>query len=268
MKYTYFDIHSHLNLKPLIENKLDVLSRMREKGISTTVVGVDLETSKQAIELAHKHSEVLWATIGLHPADNTIEVFDYEKYLELARDAKVVAIGECGLDYYRLPESAEEQEKIISGQKDIFNQQIKIAEAVGKPLMIHARPSKGSMDAYTDVLGMLEEASFQGQVNFHFFVGGCEIAERIVSHDWTVSFDGPITFAREYDEVIRTVPLVNIMCETDAPFAAPLPYRGQTCEPYMVEEVYKKIAEIRGEDIEVVRMQILANVKRVFGIGE
>jgi TatD DNase family protein len=134
--------------------------------------------------------------------------------------------------------------------------------------MIHARPSKGSMDAYTDALDILEiykKDNPKLHANFHFFVGDIDIAKRILANDWTVSFDGPITFARDYDPVIEFMPIENIMCETDAPFASPVPYRGKTCEPFMVIEVYKKIAEIKGLDLETTTAKIRENVKRVFG---
>jgi TatD DNase family protein len=265
MKFNYFDIHSHLNLKPLLEEKVVILARMREDGIGTTTVGTDYETSKMAIELAEENLDILWATVGLHPNDNESEVFEYEKYLELVKHPKVVAIGETGLDYFRLPEDVSKHSEIKDKQKELFKNHINLAIAVGKPLMIHARPSKGTMDAYEDVLDILETSQIK-HVNFHFFVGDKVIAERIVKNGWTMSFDGPITFSRDYDEVIRATPLENIMAETDAPFAAPVPYRGKTCEPWMVVEVYKKIAEIKGLDLEIVQKTFKENIKRVFDI--
>jgi TatD DNase family protein len=261
MQFNYFDIHSHINLKPLYEQHADILASMKEKGIGTITVGVDYETSKLAIDLAEENPELLWATIGLHPNDNIDEIFDYEKYLELARHEKVIAIGECGLDYFR-----DQSEETKIRQKEIFKKQIEIAIEVGKPLMLHCRPSKGSMDAYEEALNILE--TYTVICNFHFFVGNVTIAKRIVDHGWTMSFDGPITFSSDYDEVIRSAPVENIMAETDAPFAAPIPYRGKTCEPWMVIEVIKKIAEIKGMNEEVCREAMLSNAKRVFGIHE
>jgi TatD DNase family protein len=270
MNTDFFDIHSHLNLDPLYTDREAVLARMREQKTGSITVGVDFEMSKRAIDLAHQYPDVLWATAGMHPCDNVDEVFDYEEYLALARDEKVVAIGECGLDYFRLPEHAETQEVTIIRQKGIFKQHIELAREVGKPLMIHARPSKGSMDAYEDVLDILEEqlthAVSKVHVNFHFFVGNSTIANRIVKNGWSVSYDGPITFSHDYDAVIASIPLEHLMCETDAPFAAPVPYRGKTCEPWMVNEVYKRIAEIKNVPVEEVVSTIRANVTRVFGV--
>lgn len=279
MNFNYFDIHSHLNLKPLYENRADILARMRELAVGTITVGTDYETSKLAIELAEENPDILWATVGIHPNDNLDEVFDYKKYLELAKHEKVVAIGECGLDYFRLPENEDEIKQIKERQKEIFKKQIEIAIEVQKPLMIHARPSKGTQDAYEDVLGILAEYNIQHttyklSVNFHFFVGDIEIAKQIVSNGWTMSFDGPITFSRDYDEVIRSIPLENIMSETDAPFAAPEPYRSgknlptgkQACEPWMVSEIAKKIAEIKDISLETVQNTLRDNIKRTFDI--
>lgn len=260
MQFNHFDIHSHLNLSPLKENETEVVARMREKGVGTITVGVDLDTSREAIALAEKY-DFVWATVGLHPTDTVAEQFNFETYKKIAEHPRVVAIGECGLDYFR-----DQKEETKSRQKELFKQQIKLAALVKKPLMIHSRPSKDSMDAYEDALEILESYTPQA-VNFHFFVGDLTIAKRIFKNGWTVSFDGPITFARDYDEVIRTAPIDSIMAETDAPFAAPVPHRGKICEQWMVIEIYKKIAEIRGEDPEIVRQAILNNIERVFKIN-
>jgi TatD DNase family protein len=243
---------------------------MNEARVGTITVGVDYETSKLAIELSEKY-ENLYACVGLHPADNATEIFDYNKYLELAKHERVVAIGETGLDYFRLSGTDEEVEYNKNNQKEIFKKHIQLALEVKKPLMIHARPAKNSMDAYEEVLDILESYLLSGQttklsVNFHFFVGDVKIAERIVKNNWTMSFDGPITFTTDYDEVIKSIPIENIMAETDAPFATPVPHRGKTCEPFMVTEIYKKIAEIKGLDAKICRNLINQNVQRVFNI--
>ncbi len=270
MDFKYIDIHSHLNLEPLKKDRDAVLRRMHEHEVATITIGVDYETSKEAVEIAEAY-DFIWAGLGLHPTDNTSEEFDIEKYKELAQNKKVVCIGECGLDYFR-----DQSEETKIRQKEIFRKHIELALAVDKPLMIHARPSKGTMDAYFDALEILEEhknALVKGggnssalRGNFHFFVGNVEVAKRALELGFTMSFDGPITFARDYDEVIKFIPLDFIMAETDAPFAAPVPHRGKTCEPYMVTEIVKKIAEIKGLPESEVESAILANAKRVFGL--
>ncbi len=273
MEIRYFDIHSHLNLKPLISTKEEVIFRMKEKGVGTITVGTDLETSKEAIKISHTN-EYFFATVGLHPSEHT-EDFDCDMFLELAKDENVVALGETGLDYYRLGDSdkglgnredaIERQKEIKKNQKDIFLKHIEIAKKVGKPLMIHARPSKGSMDAYHDVLDILEDENVRA--NFHFFVGDMDVLGRILKGGHTVSFDGPITFTEEYNEVIQNAPIGSVMVETDAPFAAPVPYRGKTCEPWMVVHVVEAIARIKNMNEEIVRKQLLENVRAFFKIS-
>lgn len=249
----YIDIHSHLNLSPLLETQNEVMERMKEKNVATITVGTGLETSREAIRLADEN-DFLYATVGIHP--NHEESWS-EELGEMAMNPKVVAIGECGLDYFR---NESEESKIR--QKEIFLKHIELAKKVSKPLMIHSRPSKGSMDAYEEVLNILENSGVKA--NFHFFVGNIDIAKKALAGGHTMSFDGPITFSGDYDEVIRFLPLESIMAETDAPYAAPVPYRGKVCEPWMVEEVYKAVARIKGLDEEMVRTALIANSKRFF----
>jgi TatD DNase family protein len=259
----YIDIHSHLNIEPLRTNRQEVISRMIENEVSTITIGVDYETSVEAIEIA-KLYDFIYAGIGLHPNDNLDEEFDIEKYRLLAQNKKVVCIGECGLDYFR-----NEGEDFKIRQKEIFKRHIELSIELNKPLMIHARPSKNTMDAYIDALDILEEYKkyYPGLMgNFHFFVGDLDIAKKILDIGFTVSYDGPITFSHDYDEVIKFLPIESIMAETDAPFAAPMPHRGKTCEPFMVSLVYKKIAEIKSLDLETVVTKLGENAKRVFKI--
>ncbi len=258
MKYSHIDIHSHLNLEQFDTDRDSVIEDLKQKNIATITVGCDYKTSVLAIELADKY-EHLFACVGQHPTD-TVEDFDYDKFLSLAKNEKVVAIGECGLDYFR-----QKNDEIIEKQKNIFLQQIKIAQTLNKPLMIHARPSKNSMDAYIDVLDILDGYK-DIKSNFHFFVGDLSIAKRILERGDTMSFDGPITFSRDYDEVIKFIPIESIMAETDAPFASPAPHRGKRCTPDMVTEVIKRIAEIKEMTFEDTSKQLLENANRVFGI--
>jgi TatD DNase family protein len=291
----FIDIHSHLNLLPLSENKEAVLAKMKEEGVATITVGTGLETSKAAVAIAEAHPDQCWATVGVHPTDVGSEnpllnkegshgeaggggsVWD--EFLLLARHPKVVAIGETGLDYFR-DQSAETKAK----QAELFKKHIELAQKVGKPLMLHVRASKGSDDAYYDALEILDEyslrqpsaeqtPSFRGGArragvfaNFHFFSGSRACMEAIVAAGYTVSVDGPITFSHDYDEMIKAVPLESLMVETDAPFAAPAPYRGKTCEPWMVVEVAKKIAELKSMKEEAVFQQLLQNTQTFFGL--
>ena len=262
----YIDIHSHLSFQDYGQDLLGVLINMRANNTATISVGADYESSRESVSLAQENPDI-FACVGCHPDDSHVaEVFDITKYEDLVKMPKVVAVGECGLDYFRLEENPEAQ---IKKQKEIFSAHIALAKKYNKPLMIHVRdanknPSYPMGQAYRDVLEMLEGQEVKG--NIHFFAGDWEIAQKFLALGFTLSFTGVITFARNYDEVIKKTPLNMIMSETDAPFVAPVPYRGQRNEPAYVHKVVEKIAEIRGEDILWVKHQMLENAKRVFGI--
>ena len=263
----YFDTHCHVQFSAYNEDREAVLERMKEAEVGGLVVGVDIATSKAAVSVVRER-EGFWASVGLHPND-TDEPYVAEAFDALVRDPenKVVAIGECGLDYYR-PDEPESVKKI---QKDIFEQQIELAVKYEKPLMIHSRPSKGTQDAYNDTIEMLtskkREYGDKLKGDMHFFVGEINEARQFVELDFTMSYTAVITFARDYDEVIRYLPLENILSETDSPYVAPEPNRGRRNEPVAVRSVVKAIAQIRDEDEESVRQAILANASRILRIS-
>ena len=266
------DAHSHLQLKEFNADRAEVIARMRAAGVKTITVGVDEATSARALALAEQYPDCLWATVGTHPADGSLEVFNADTLRMQAAHPKAVAIGECGLDYYRLGVDAE---NIKQKQKEVFRAHITVAEEVKKLLMIHCRPRAGTDDAYDDLLAILKTtrlASNARQENYklktivHFFVGSKATAERLLALGCYFTFGGVITFARDYDEAIRAIPLNKILLETDAPFVAPIPYRGKRNEPAYVLEVAKKLAEIKGLVYEAVVKQTTANARAVFGI--
>lgn len=258
----YFDAHSHVQFAQYDEDREAVLAAMREAEVGALLVGTDRRHSQAAVDLAD--GETLFASIGLHPNDKPQEGYDDAFYSTLARDPRVVAIGECGLDYFR-PEDPE-AEKVR--QKEVFEKHIELAAAVDKPLMVHARPAKGSMDAYEDVARMLREAQERHgekvRANMHFYVGDVATTELLLSFGCTFSFTAVLTFARDYDEVVRHLPLDRILTETDAPYVAPASRRGQRNDPLAVVDVVRAIAQIRGEDEERVREATLRNAQRVF----
>lgn len=251
-----------------------VLSRMREANVAAIVVGTDREMSEKAIALAEEYPDlVVGATIGLHPADNHDEEFDGAWYTERAKHPRVVGIGECGFEYYWPSQDGwphgEKEEK--ARQRELFERQIAIAVAAGKPLMLHGRPSKGSMDAYLDMLEVLEVAyrthGEKVRGDAHYFAGDIEIAKRFLDLGFTLSFTGVVTFTHDYDEVIRFAPLDRILCETDAPYVAPTPYRGKRNEPSYVREVYRVIVELKGMKEDDLSETLRMSAVRVFGIG-
>jgi len=262
----YFDAHCHLQFESFYDDQQEVIAKMKEEGIGGLVVGVDLESSKKAVELAEKHDH-LWASIGLHPNREKDERYDISYYRPLAKSKKVVAVGECGLDYYRPQEVNDEVKR---KQKAILQDQIALAVELDKPLIIHSRPSKGTMDAYQDLIQILKEAKMKSsnlRGDIHFFVGGVSEMRELVVLGFTVSFTAVITFARDYDEVIRQAPLTSILSETDSPYVPPTNRaRGSRNDPLAVVDVVSKIAKIRSEDPETVRQTLLQNAQNLFKI--
>lgn len=268
----FFDIHTHAHFAAFDEDRDRMMARAKEAGVAMINVGTDRDTSAAAIALAEKYDHA-YATVGLHPIHTSEEtyhdknergasahetskdgeVFDEAYYRALARHEKVVAIGECGLDYFRLEAGTKEK------QEEAFLAQITLANELGKPLMLHIR------NAYKDAHDLLKQnATVKG--NVHFFVGTWDEAKLFLDLGFTLSFTGVITFARQYDDVIKNVPLEMLMSETDAPYVAPIPYRGKQNEPAYVIEIVKKIAEIRGEPYEKVREALVQNAIRFFNI--
>jgi len=266
MSPKFFDIHTHVSFAAYDNDRDEVMERAKEVGVAMINVGTGRDTSRSAVELAEKYPEQAYATVGLHPIHTEPsyhdtkemlinnpegELFNPDYYRELAQSEKVVAIGECGLDYFRLDESSKKK------QFEAFEAQIALANELGKPLMLHIR------NAYRDAYDLLKKnANVKG--NVHFFAGTWEEAQWFLDSGFTVSFTGVITFARDYDETIKNAPLEQILSETDAPYVAPVPYRGKRNEPAYVSEVVKKIAEIRGKAFEKVRETLVENARRMF----
>ncbi len=250
-----FDSHCHLHFPQFDADRDAVLARTREKEMGAVLIGTDFKTSRVALELARQH-DFLWTSVGLHPSD-TQEWIDVSIQMEeLAKDPKVVAIGECGLDYFRSKGK---------DQKSKFEAHIALAKKLNKALVVHCR------EAHDDMLAIL--ASEQGRtllkkvpVVMHFFTGSGELAKKYLDLGCYLSFPGPITYTTMYDESIRICPLERMLIETDAPFAAPVPYRGKRNEPSYVEHVAAKISAVKGILVEEVAEATTKNAKKVFGL--
>ncbi|OGG70072.1 hypothetical protein A3F27_03345 [Candidatus Kaiserbacteria bacterium RIFCSPHIGHO2_12_FULL_53_13] len=285
----YFDAHTHVNFAAYKDDREQTILRAKDAGVGMNVVGTQLDTSSAAVALAERYDNV-YATIGLHPVHTTKsyhdvkelgpsfaedskgkggqegftsrgEVFDAAVYEALGKSPRVIAVGECGLDYYR----SEESTKAV--QKDAFIQQIELANKLNKPLMLHIRPALHSLgdggNAYDDALEIIKaHAKVRGDV--HFFAGDWSIAKKFLDIGFTLSFTGVITFTHDYDEVVKNAPLDMLLSETDAPYVTPVPNRGKRNEPAYVIEVVRTIAMIKGEDMDRVSEQLLANARRVF----
>ncbi|HEC30546.1 MAG TPA: TatD family deoxyribonuclease [Candidatus Yonathbacteria bacterium] len=255
------DIHSHIQFPDYVDEVGSVIARMKEKKVGTIVVGTDLKSSRDAVLLAEKYENV-YASVGLHPNDVFEEDFDVGEFRKLVDNRKTVAIGECGLDYFRTQKTEENKEK----QKEVLEKQIDLAVEFDLPLMIHCR------EAYDDLIEIFDEqkkkygTKLRG--NIHFFAGSWDIARKFLRLNFTLSFTGVITFTSDYDEVIKNIPLDKIMVETDSPFVSPVPHRGKRNEPVYVEEVIKQIAKLKDIKIEELELVLLDNSKRVFGIQQ
>ena len=272
MKYDYIDTHAHLNLEQFSEDRDAVYEKCAEAGVGMNNVGTHKKTSQLAVELAKRYDHA-WAIVGLHPiqvamgmSDDTEkdreDGFDYDFYKSLAEEDNTVGIGECGFDYCHNSDDTYEQ------QREVFLAQVALANEVGKPLMLHLRNAydgKGR-NAYDDALEILKsEAKVLG--NAHFYAGTVEQAQQFFDIGYTISFTGVITFAQKaYEELVKYAPLDMIHGETDCPYVAPVPYRGKRCEPWMVQEVYKTISQMKGEDEEIVREQLLKNARGLYNI--
>ncbi len=263
----YFDAHCHVQFDPYDEDRDAVLSSMREREVGGLVVGVDLESSVRALALVERLPG-FYATAGLHPNSVLEQRFDEASFQALLRHPKMVAVGECGLDNFRPADVAAAKEE----QRRVFARHIELAIEADKPLMIHGRPSKGTMDAYDDMLGILasykQEHGERLRGDIHFFVGGIEEARRFLDLGFTLSFTAVLTFARDYDEVVRYVPLERILTETDSPYVAPKRIRGQRNDPVSVIDVVGAVAEIRNESEETVREAVLQNALQLFALPE
>lgn len=276
MDFEYFDIHSHLHFPDFDSDRDDIISEMNKNKIATIVIGTDEETSKQSLGLAKSHKNI-FSSVGQHPGDVTSKSDFQREIISFAKSEEVVAIGECGLDYFRLSaqsgedDISKQDESIIKNrQKKIFEEQIKLSIETSKPLMLHIRPSNKTMDAYFDSLDILKSYSkeFGERIsgNVHFFAGDMDVMKNFLDIGFYVSFTGVITFTRNYDEFVKYPPVEMIMAETDCPFVAPVPYRGQKNSPLYIPLVVKKIAEIREENFEEIKENMVKNALKIFKI--
>lgn len=277
----YFDSHTHLQFSAYEDDRKEVLARALEAGVGMINVGTLKSTSKDGVRLANAHkNKHIYSAVGIHPTHasssfhDTKEVanqkkkdsrWEYNFFKKLSEEDKVVAIGECGLDYFRLDKNDHESKEI---QKDLFKKHIELAKEVNMPLMVHCRPSRGSQDAYQDLYEIIKtEADNIPSVVIHFFVGNKEMANKFLDLGFSFTFGGVITFTNDYDEVVKNIPIDNILLETDAPYVSPAPHRGKRNEPAFVIEVYKKVTKLKSLGIKDLQKKMISNNEKVFGIN-
>jgi TatD DNase family protein len=259
MTATFYDTHAHLDFPDFATEVSEVVSRAEAAGIKKIIsIGIDLESSKRAVKLAEAYPNV-YAAVGWHPSYALKAPEDLRPALrELAAHPKVVALGETGLDYYRLrkpnhgdsqkselertPEAlAAENKRYKEKQADLFHQHLEVAAETGLNCVIHQRES------WEDILAQFEP--FAGRVRgvFHCFSESVAALERIMALNSLVSFTGIVTFKSGGNarDALAAAPLGKFMLETDSPFLAPTPYRGKRCEPAYVKEIAEAAAQIK-----------------------
>ncbi|MFA5318552.1 MAG: TatD family hydrolase [Patescibacteria group bacterium] len=296
------DTHAHLNFQAYKKDADEVIRRSLDAQTEIIIPSTEQKTSKQAVELANKYETGVYAAIGLHPVHlqnqefteegrkvkMKAEKFDYDFYSRLAENKKVVAIGEVGLDYYYLPEEDRVRENKQLQQFTLL-QQLELAYGLGKPALVHCRPSSSRMtrdyneisDAHEDLVVLLQrfyknkKKRPEGRGVIHDFFGDLDLAWQYFELGFLISFTGNITFPpkknnleayKDRDELIRKVPLDKFMIETDSPFMAPMPNRGQRNEPVNVKYAADRIAQIKKIDFKKVAQATTANAKRLFKI--
>jgi TatD DNase family protein len=243
----FYDTHAHLGYPDFADELEKVVSRAAEKGITRIItIGTDEESSRKALAISEQFPQV-YAAVGWHPSDAQSAPDDVRPLLqELARHPKVVALGETGLDYYRLPSrkakgSLDDDARYKQKQARLFEQHLEMAAELGLNCVIHQRESM------EDILDMLKPFATRTRGVFHCFAGYSTALNRILAMNSIVSFTGIITFknGQNVRDALAEAPLGSFMLETDSPFLAPIPYRGKRCEPAHVREIAEMAAAVK-----------------------
>lgn len=273
------DTHCHVHFQAYKEDMDEVIQRSLDEDVQMITVGTQVDTSLGAIEIAEKYNGV-WASIGLHPTHtiahgfNDTQELDFKPRQEafnttiyqdmLDKTNKVVGVGECGLDYYRLPEGQVDEMKRL--QKESFMAQMEFAAKNELPLIIHCR------EAHADQYAAIKEGEEQWKSPMkgviHCFTGTYEEAKKYVENGWMISFSGIATFADAVGDVAKKLPLDSILVETDAPYLTPPPYRGKRNEPWYVKFVAEDIAKRRGISFEEMAKATVANARKIFNLDQ
>ena len=279
-KSCFFDTHAHVNFNAFKDDGEETLRHCLESGVNVVNVGSQYSTSVRAIEYAHKVKSGIYAAVGVHPVHlkkgnfthhdpseleeveiKTIgEEFDYQKYLELARDEKVVAIGEVGLDYHHF-ESEDDINALKKLQKETLIEFIKLSNVVQKPVMLHC------WDGYDDLLEILTNYPVDKKGIVHSFIGSYKTAQKFIELGYSIGLNGIVTYGDSYDKLIREIYLEHIVIETDCPYLTPRPLeKGTRNEPLFVKQVAQKIADVLEVSIEEVAEKTTESARRMLGL--
>ena len=257
----FIDSHCHLNFPELRANLPQILSEMAAAQVEQAIcICTTMEEFDGVRSLAAEHDH-LWATVGVHPDNEDVHEPTVDELVAKADDRKIVAIGETGLDYYRL--NGRSIELDMEWQRERFRTHIRAARRAKKPLVIHTRSSAA------DTLRVLtEEGGEQAGGVFHCFTESTEIALAAIEMGFYVSFSGILTFknAQALRDVALALPLERLLIETDSPYLAPMPYRGRTNSPAYVPHVAKALADLKGVSVEELAAVTSANCRRLFGL--
>jgi TatD DNase family protein len=270
------DSHAHVNFNAYKDDGDELIKKCLDNNVWVVNVGAEIRTSTRAVEYANKYKEGVYAVVGLYPLhikidDSSLNILDnedfnyqeefiYADYLDLAKNNKVVAIGEVGLDYHYFKEG-DNVELIKKRQAEILIEIIRLANEVNKPLSIHCR------DAYKDLLEILKNNPVNKKGVLHSFVGSYKTAREFRELGFKLSFNGIITYSESYDKVLTDTPIEDILVETDCPYLTPSPLdKSERNEPINVRYVIEKIAKVKGMEIDEVIKIVEKNTREVFNI--
>ena len=268
------DTHAHINFSSFEKDRGEIIQKCLDNNIWMINVGTNLKTSQEVIEIAQKYPQGVYASVGLHPINlNTGLVkikfdkiegkhleqdFDFNQYKKLAQSEKVVAIGEIGLDYYWKPKTAGRKQRFFQLQKDLLLKQLGLAKELSLPVIFHCRM------AHEDLLEILKtQKGIRGVV--HCFTGTWEQAQQYVNMGLYLGFNG-IIFKLNLDEIIKKTPLERVLIETDCPYLPPPEFEGQRNDPLKIKYIVKRIAEIKGIDLETLTEVTTNNAKTLFNL--
>jgi len=259
------DTHAHLDFPDFAQDLPAVIDRAEAAGIGRILsIGTDLAASRRAVDIAERFPSV-YAAIGWHPGHVLDAPGDVAPdLLNLVDHPKVVALGECGLDFYRMPSAQggtpEEDAHLKVVQERVFRQQLDLAAATGLNVVIHTRES------FPDTLRVFAPYASRVRAVFHCFIGTPEQMQEVVALGSMVSFTGIATFknAANVRTTLQATPLEALMLETDAPFLAPVPHRGHRCEPAHVADLAARVAEVKGISVAELAEATTANARRLF----
>jgi len=262
----FYDTHAHLDYPELADEVPQIIARAEAAGITKIIsIGTDLESSRRALELAERFSNI-YAVPGWHPSEASKAPEDLRPALrELARHPKVVALGETGMDYHRLPSqepgfTIADDERYKAKQGELFRQHLEVAGELGLNCVVHQR------DALEDTLAVLQPFAARVRGVFHCFANDATAMRRILALGSLVSFTGILTFknGQNIRDTLAATPLDQFMLETDSPFLAPVPYRGKRCEPAYVKEISEVAAQVKGCSLEELSAVTCATAQRFF----